>query len=261
MKKFFVTLCMCLGLFCIKAQDINYNYLPFDEKEDTVQISWGLRFGAMNLTQPKKPRNSSYKKENFVSNNPKKIGIGNFIIDTRVRLYRDSLASSDGAFGLNLSLLRSRAYLGYQYSRKEWYGTVRFGYEVYRKENGKVRTNTKLFSENIPMVGFEFGYVPKFLNQTFRVRTLLEYDFGNLGWYSSGTLTGKVLEWNTNRFEAGVHFDGMYGYGLFTSILLRNTLVYVSTFEGQVLSQETRFPEQKIGMEKGFSFGIQTSLN
>lgn len=261
MKKFFVVLCVCFELFHTKAQDINYNYLPFAEKEDTVQVSWGLRFGAMHLTEPKTPKNSSYGREGLVPNKPKRIGVGNFILDMRVRFLRDSVSSSDGAFGLNLSLLRSRAFLGYQYSRKEWYSSVRFGYEVYRKEGGEMRANTKLFSRNIPMIGFEFGYLPRFLDQTFRFRSLVEYDFGNLGWYSSGTLTAKVLGWSGNRFEVGTHFDGIYGYGLFTSILLRNTLVYVSTFEGQILFQETRFPEQGIGMEKGFSFGVQTSIN
>lgn len=253
MKKIIVSICLFSLCCVVQAQDVGCNYLPFDKDKDTIQVSFGFRFGSIKLSQDS--HDKSYNPQD-----PKKIGLGNFILDMRTRLYRDSISSHDGALGLNMSLFRSRAFVGYQYSRGEWYGSVRFGYEVYRKHNGEMRAHTKLFSENVPMVGFEFGYLPNFLNQMFRLRALVEHDFRHFGLYASGTCTARIFEWNTKRVEFGVHFDGIFGYGFFSSICLKNTLFYVSTFENQLTFQETRFPEQKKGMDKGFSFGLQHSF-
>src|SRR5690606_26625888 len=155
-----------------------------------------------------------------------------------------------GVLGANLSLLRSRAYVGYQYSRPVWYTSIRFGYEVFRKRDGERRFHTKLFSENIPIVGFEGGFTPQFSNNLFRLRFLCEYDFEYFGWYGSGVVTIRVFERKGIRIEAGSQYDGIYGYGFFMSSLLGNTLVYFSTFQGQFPFQETHFPEQKFGMEQ-----------
>jgi hypothetical protein len=256
MKKFFVLLLIVfLGLFG-KAQDISYNFLPFDSSSDTFQITTGVRFGSVKLSPI--PEDNFRKK--LLQNDPKKIGVGNFILDTRVRIVSDSLFSHDGVLGMNLSLLRSKMYLGYQYSRPVWYASVRFGYEIYRMNNGEVRAHTKLFSENIPILGFECGFTPQILNQLFRFRFLSEYDFGNFGWYGSGIATLCVYQTKTTRFECGTQYDGLYGYGFFGSVLYKNTLLYCSTFQGQFPFQETRFPEQKFGMQKGISFGIQQNF-
>lgn len=257
MKKFFVFLfVLYLGLFG-KAQDISYNHLPFDCLKDTFQITAGLRFGSMSLSPPP-PEDLLQKKIRM--DYPKKLGIGNFIMDARFAVASDSLYSHDGVLGLNVSFLRSKVYLGYQYSRPVWYSSFRFGYEVYRMDRGKIRGHTKLFSENIPLLGFEFGYTPKMLDGMFRLRFLSEYDFGNLGWYSSGIFTTCLYKKENYRFELGSQYDGLYGYGVFASGLFYNTLVYFSSYQGQLPFQETRFPEQNFGMEKGFSFGIQQNF-
>lgn len=257
MKKFFVFLfVLYLGLFG-KAQDISYNYLPFDCLKDTFQITAGLRFGSMILSQP--PPDGFLQKKTKVEY-PKKLGIGNFIMDARFAMVSDSLYSHDGVWGLNVSFLRSKVYFGYQYSREVWYASVRFGYEVYRMDHGEVRAHTKLFSENIGLVGFECGFTPKAINQLFRFRFLSEYDFGNFGWYGSGIATFRVYQTKTSRLEFGTQYDGLYGYGFFGSVLHKNTLIYCSTFQGQLPFQETRFPEQRFGMEQGFSLGVQQNF-
>ncbi len=255
MKKFFVLFCTVLGLFG-KAQDISYNFLPFDSKTDSFQITCGGRFGRINLSAP--PFESFKKK--IVEEYPKNIGIGNFLIDARLCLLHDTLYSHDGVAGLNVSFFRSKFYLGYQYSRPVWYASARFGYEVYRMNGGEVRAHTKLFSENIRMLGFECGYTPQFLNDFLKIRFLCEYDFGNFGWYGSGIFTTCLYKKENCRFEFGSQYDGLYGYGLFFSALFQNTLVYCSSYQGQLVFQETRFPEQRFGMEKGFSFGIQQNF-
>lgn len=256
MKKFFVFLCVVFLELHGKAQDISYNYLPFNCLKDTFQITAGIRFGSIKL--------SSVPQENFqkklIENDSKKIGIGNFIMDTRFAFASDSLYSHDGVLGLNVSFLRSKAYLGYQYSRPVWYGSLRFGYEVYRMQGGEVRAHTKLFSENIPLLGFEAGYTPKILGSMFRFRFLAEYDFGNFGWYGSGIFTTCLYKNENYRFEIGSQYDGLYGYGFFASGLFCNTLVYFSSYQGQLSFQETRFPEQRFGMEKGFSLGVQQNF-
>jgi hypothetical protein len=151
-------------------------------------------------------------------------------------------------------------YLGYQYSRPVWYASVRFGYEIYRMNNGEVRAHTKLFSENIPILGFECGFTPQILNRLFRFRFLSEYDFGNFGWYASGIATLRVYQTKNTRFEFGTQYDGLYGYGFFGSVLYKNTLLYCSTFQGQLPFQETRFPELERGTWKGFGVGLQQNF-
>lgn len=256
MKKFFVLLLVAVCGLCGRAQDINYNFFPM-EKHDTIQITTGVRFGSMSLSPfPEK----NFKKK-VIQDDPRKIGIGNFILDTRVRFVSDSTQSHDGVFGTNLSMLRSKAYIGYQYTRPVWYASARFGYEVYRKNGGEVRIHTKLFSENLVMVGFEGGFTPLFFKNFFKTRFLVEYDFGNFGWYGSCVATMRVFEKGKIRIDAGSQYDGIYGYGFFSSGLIGNTLIYFSTFQGQFKYQETRFPEQRFGMEKGFSVGIQRKFN
>lgn len=262
MKKFFVVfLFVFLGTFPW-SQDINHNYLPFDGRNDTVQAVFGMRFGSVALTQPIAPGSISSFQKKAYEDFPERVGVGNFILDIRTRFARDTISgfSHDGLLGMNLSLLRSRVFLGYQYSRPVWYVGVRGGYEVYRQSGGVVRANRKRFSQNLPLVGMEFGCLPKFWNQTFRMRMLGEYDFGNLGWYASGTLTGKVFANERSRLEIGTQFDGVFGYGWFTSFLWDGNLLYLSTFQGQLPIQETRFPEQRIGMERGFALGFQKSF-
>lgn len=260
MKKFFVVfLFVFLGTFSW-SQDVGYNYLPFDEREDTVQVCFGMRFGRVLLTQPKVPQGIAAHQKRAYEEFPEKVGVGNFILDMRTRFFRNETSAHDGVLLFNLSLLRTRAYLGYQYNRRTWYTSLRFGYEVYRESGGPVRAHTKSFSENLPLVSGEFGLLPEFWNQTFRFRCVSEYDFRGIGWYGSGIVTGKVFARDANRAELGLSFDGIFGYGLFGSFLWNGNLVYVSTFEGQLPFQEIRFPEQRIGMERGFAFGFQKSF-
>ncbi len=263
MKKFFVfTSVVLVGLFC-KAQDINHNFFSFDNERDTIAVSCGLRVGSVALTQPVTPLGISGFQKKSYDNFPERVGVGNFIFDIRTRFARDTVSGvgHDGILGMNLSLLRSRVFIGYQYNRKNWYANARFGYEVYRESGGEIRAHTKLFSGKVPMLGTEFGYLPEFWNQTFRVRLLGEYDFNNLGLYGSGTLTGKVFANERTRLELGAQFDGIFGYGIFTSFLWDGNLLYLSSFEGQLPFQEMRFPEQRNRqMGRGFALGIQKSF-
>lgn len=245
-----------------KAQDINHNYFSFDNKRDTVVVSSGVRFGSIALTQPLTPHGLSSFQKKAYEDFPERVGVGNFILDIRTRFLRDTLSgvAHDGLLGMNLSLLRSRVFVGYQYNRPRWYLNARLGYQMYRMSSGEIRANKKRFSQNVPLVGMEFGYLPEFWNQMFRVRILGEYDFGNLGWYGSGTLTGKVFDRESMRLELGTQFDGIFGYGIFTSFLWDGNLLYLSTFEGQLPFQEMRFPEQRIGMERGMAIGFQKNF-
>ncbi len=262
MKKFFVFLAVVLIGLLSKAQDINHNYFSFDNKRDTVAVSSGFRFGSIALVQPITPHGLSSFQKKAYEEFPERVGVGNFILDIRTRFLRDTLSGvgHDGLLGMNLSLLRSRVFVGYQYNRKNWYANTRFGYEVYRMSGGEIRANKKRFSQNVPLVGVELGYLPEFWNQTLRVRILGEYDFNNLGWYGSGTLTAKIYGDSRKRLELGTQIDGIFGYGIFTSFLWDGNLLYLSSFEGQLPFQETRFPEQRIGMSRGFALGFQKNF-
>jgi hypothetical protein len=161
---------------------------------------------------------------------------------------------------MNLSLLRTRAYFGYQYRVDSWYVGFRAGYEVYRKAGGEIDAIRKRFSENVPLVGFEFGISPDWWKKSFRLRALVEYDFDHLGWYASGTTTLKIFEFKNLRCDVGGQFDGLFGLGGFLGVTIQNSLFYLSTFEYQFSFQETKFPEQKIGMGRGTAFGFLRSF-
>lgn len=262
MKKFFVFLIvMMLGLFG-KSQDVNHNYLPFDEKEDTVMVSWGIRFGSVGLTQPVTPPGLSGFQKRAYEEFPERVGVSNFMLDIRTCFARDTatLRSHDGLLGMNLSMLRSRVYLGYQFRMNHGYLGFRAGYEVYRKARGEIDGIRKRFSENVPLVGVECGFTPAWWNESLRVRALYEYDFDHLGWYASGTLTYKVLETKNIRFDGGGQFDGLFGLGFFLGASFADCFVYLSSFEYQFPFQETRFPEQRIGMERGMAFGFSKAF-
>jgi len=255
MKKFFVILFLLLRTHSW-AQDVGVNDFQFGNS-DTAQITFGIRIGSINLTQPVR----IFEKKDY-DDFPKRLGVGNLIIDFRTRFARDTVLSGghDALFGINVALLRSKVFVGYQYNRKIWYSSIRFGYEVIRDPHGEYKAGRRRFAKNIPIIGFEFGLVPYWINKTFRFHALAEYDFERLGWFTSGSFTSKIFSTENIRCEVGLHLDAVFGYGYLASCRIHQTLLYVSTFQGQFFYQERRFPDQKIGMEKGIAFGIQTSL-
>lgn len=258
---FFVFLLFMAGLSSI-AQDVNTNAFVFDNKIDTNQISWGMRLGRFFLTQPKTPKGISARQKRAYETFPEHIGVGNLIIDFRTRFARDTVSGvgHDGLVGFNLSLLRSRMFVGYQYNRHTWFVSGRIGLEVLRNARGVYQSGSKKFSNNILLVGSEFGYNPTWNRNRFRLRALVEYDFGEFGWYASALTTSRLVSYQSIRFDGGVLFDGIWGYGWYASASFLGTFVYLSVFEGQFPFQETRFPEQRIGMEKGFAIGLLTNL-
>lgn len=257
--KLFFFIAMCLFWVHGYTQDINYNtFNNFNNLLDTNQVTWGVRFGKVNLIQPEfiKLRKSTH--DDF----PKKVGVGNFILDFRTRFARDTISGvgHDALTGMNLSLLRSRVYIGYQYNRSEWFVGVRAGYQVYRIKDGESNSFSKTFTGNIPLVGVEVGVSPNMLDQRFRMRILCEYDFGFLDYFGSGIFTVRAFNSKLGRLDIGIQYDGIWGYGGFMSLTSDKLMLYVSQFAGQILFQETRFPEQRFGMERGYAVGLQVSL-
>lgn len=245
------------------AQDITYNsFCPFDNIADTNQVTWGLRWGSINLSQPQPQKGLAVYEKKAYEEFPERVGIGNLIMDFRTRFARDTVfgVGHDALASLNISLLRSRMFVGYQYNRLQWYCTGKFGYQVYRVIGGEFKNGSRTFSRNLPLAGFEFGLTPQFWGCFFQFRAMAEYDFGHFGWYGSAVTTVKVFSSVCGRLDIGCQYDGIWGYGPFASAQYKNILIYFSSFLDQLPIQETRFPEQRIGMEKGFAVGLQLSF-
>lgn len=269
-----VSLFVLMLFSCIlNSQEINRNLLVFDCQNDSVQIDFGGRFGYQKLTQRQIPKHASLKTKRAYENFPQKIQIANFVVGARVRFARNAgmCTGHDAVMNLNISLLRTTASIGYQYSYKHGYLCAKAGYEVYSTNNGKYQISAKSFSDNIPFVGFEFGYDGLFGDRKYRspfvlARSGCEYDFGNLGWYAWGFATCRIVD-NVNisflfpermfALYAGPSFDGIWGYGGIIFFRMDSFALYGSWFQGQLPFQETRFPEQRLGMEQGFAIGIQ----
>lgn len=254
---FFVLFLFMSGLTSI-AQDVTGNYFISDNISDTVMVSWGSRFGKVGLIQPDLPLNASIQRKRAHENFPSHVGVGNFIFDIRARFARDtvSCASHDGVFGLNLSVFRSRVFVGYQYTNSQWFVAPRIGFEVIRTPEGVYKNAGRLFSRNTPFLGIECGWN----NKVFMFRGLVEHGFGSFGWYGSGVATARILSVQHLHFRAGGHFDGIWGYGYYMSVESSSAMLYLSTFAQQFVFQETRFPEQRIGMAQGFALGFQVNF-
>lgn len=252
---FFVLFLFMSGLTSI-AQDVTGNYFISDNTSDTVMVSWGSRFGKVGLIQPDLPLNASVQRKRAYENAPSHVGVGNFIFDIRARFARDtvSCASHDGVFGLNLSILRSRVFVGYQYTNSQWFVAPRIGFEVIRTPEGVYKNAGRLFSRNVPFAGLEFG----FYNRHLHIHSLVEYGV-QFGWYGSGVGALRVQQSHL-EYRVGMQYDGLWGYGWYGGVLYRSVLMYVSTFQGQFEFQEQRFPEQSFEMSRGFALGFQVNF-
>jgi len=261
-KLLFLIMCVLFWV-CSTAQDITFNsFGSLDNVADTNQIVWGFGWGRINLLQPEAPKIGEIYLKKAHQEFPKRVGVGNLVMDFRTRFARDTVSGvgHDALASLNISLLRSRFFVGYQYNRPTWFATGKFGYEVYRVIGGEFKSGSKTFSRNIPLVGFEFGLTPSLWKDFFRLRGIVEYDFGYFGWYGSGTATVKALSFSFGRLDVGCQYDGIWGYGYFSSFTHERILLYASTFSGQLPIQETRFPEQRIGIDKGFALGLRVNI-
>jgi len=269
MKKFLVntvySFVLFLGAFSlVQAQENHFSFVFKENKDPTIYF--GFRYGRMGLFKPVPPPGSSRNLRSSYENIPEYLGFANISLATHIPMMVCNANMHSLALISNLSVLRSTTMVGYVFSRPLWYVSTSFGYEVLRNREGEYSFAKTEFTKNVLVYQLEFGFSYPFKKTPWftRGRMSVGYSPDGYGLFPQSEIFFGHQEcfFSGLSISGGFFFDGLWGLGPSVSFELHNTTrLYIQKFTHHFEFQKYRFPEQRMGMTKGFAFGLLTEFN